>query len=107
MNNLDSGISEDTKTIIVVLLLIFAYPVGLVFMFLWMKWQTWVKVLVLTPIFLSILAFLMTIGLFIGMWKANDRVETTNTVKTVLVTPTAEQTQIKVRVYPTIRVIKK
>lgn len=40
------GMSYDTKTIIVILTLILVYPVGLVLMFVWMKWPWWVKALV-------------------------------------------------------------
>lgn len=48
--------SEDTKTLIVVLLLIFAYPIGLIMMFVWMKWPWWVKLLVALPVTLVVLA---------------------------------------------------
>jgi len=55
----DRGMSEDTKAIIVVLLLIFVYPVGVVLMYVWMKkWLWWVKLLIALPIALLPLAFL-------------------------------------------------
>jgi len=46
----ESGISYDTKTLIVVLTLIFVYPVGLLLMFLWMKWRWWIKLLIALPV---------------------------------------------------------
>lgn len=40
------GMSDDTKTLITVLLLIFVNPIGVVFMWVWMKWQSWIKILI-------------------------------------------------------------
>lgn len=40
-----NGISEDTKTLITVLLLIFVFPIGIILMWVWMKWTVWVKIL--------------------------------------------------------------
>lgn len=34
---------ETWKTVAVILLLLFFYPIGLIFMFVWMKWPMWVK----------------------------------------------------------------
>jgi len=52
-----SELTNDTKTIIVVLLLIFVYPLGVIFMWVWMKsWPTWVKVLFTLPFILAIFA---------------------------------------------------
>lgn len=49
--NISDTISSDaketrTKTILTVLLLIFITPVGLILMWVWMKWASWVKILV-------------------------------------------------------------
>ncbi|MDQ5951253.1 MAG: hypothetical protein QG639_530 [Patescibacteria group bacterium] len=44
------GVSEDTKTLITVLLLIFVFPVGLIVMFFWPNWKWWVKLLVALPV---------------------------------------------------------
>jgi hypothetical protein len=53
------GMSQDTKTIIVILLLIFAYPLGLLLMWFWMKeWPVWVKILISLPVALGVLMFL-------------------------------------------------
>jgi len=58
------GMSDDTKTLITVLLLIFAYPIGLILMFVWTKWPWWVKLLVAFPIALAIL-FIVGMGALI------------------------------------------
>lgn len=49
-----SEISADTKTIITALLLIFIYPVGLILMWFWTSWKTWLKILLSLPIILLI-----------------------------------------------------
>lgn len=41
----NQGLSEDTKTNIIVLLLIFVFPIGIILMWVWMKWPTWVKII--------------------------------------------------------------
>lgn len=46
----NEGLSEDTKAIVVVLLLIFVYPVGLILTWFWVKWKIWVKILLTTPL---------------------------------------------------------
>ena len=61
METTKEGLSYDTKTIIVILLLVFAYPIGLILMFVWMKWPVWVKLLVALPtslIFLGVFGIL-------------------------------------------------
>ncbi len=54
----NQGLSENTKTLIVILLLIFAYPVGIILMLVWMKWPWWIKLLVALPTTLVFLAIL-------------------------------------------------
>lgn len=57
-----SDMSSDAKLIIVLLLLLFFYPLGLVFMWLWMKkWPTWLKVVITLPIIIGILAAIFII----------------------------------------------
>lgn len=53
------GTSEDTKTIVTVLALLFAYPVGLIVMWVWPKWKIWLKILLTAPIFFIIIAFVL------------------------------------------------
>ena len=49
------GMSNDTKTLIVILLLIFTYWIGLIFMWIWMKtWPNWLKIVLTLPVFASI-----------------------------------------------------
>ncbi len=57
-----SGTSEDTKTIVTVLLLLFVFPLGLVLMWFWTKWPSWIKLLISVPII--ILGFLFIVGVF-------------------------------------------
>jgi len=60
--------SEDTKTIITVLLLIFLFPVGFIVMWFWPKWKTWVKLLISFPLLLILLVFigLLMAGFFVA-----------------------------------------
>jgi hypothetical protein len=62
-----SGISNDTKTIVTVLLLIFAYPVGVIVMWAWPKWVVWVKFLVSLPIVIVLFAISFAIVMFSGL----------------------------------------
>lgn len=59
-------ISYDTKTIITVLSLFSAYPLGLIFMFKWMKWPQWLKVIIFLPVivfvFVVFVMFLATLS---------------------------------------------
>ena len=56
-----SELTTDTKTIVVVLLLIFVYPIGVIFMWVWMKWwPKWVKILVTIPFVMAILGIIFT-----------------------------------------------
>lgn len=55
--------SQDTKTIVTVLLLAFAYPIGLIMMFVWTKWPVWVKTLVVLPFVIGILSFFLIGGM--------------------------------------------
>jgi len=62
----DSGVSEDTKTLVTVILLLAAYPIGVVVMYFWMRnWAKWVKSLIALPLIIGfillILAFLISI----------------------------------------------
>ncbi len=57
-----SEMSQDTKTIITILLLVFAYPVGLIMMFVWMDWKWWVKTLVLLPVISFVLIMISALS---------------------------------------------
>ncbi|MFO0703258.1 MAG: hypothetical protein U0525_00870 [Patescibacteria group bacterium] len=60
--------SEDTKTLIVVLLLIFAYPIGAIVALFWPKWPIWVKILVALPF--SLILTLIMAGVVLGILAA-------------------------------------
>lgn len=56
-------LSYETKLIIVILLLLFVYPLGVIFMWLWMReWPVWLKIVISLPIILGI------IGIFVGIF---------------------------------------
>lgn len=57
----NQGLSYDTKTIITVLCLLVFYPAGVILMFMWMKWPTWVKTLILIPVIFLIIAILSSV----------------------------------------------
>lgn len=54
----ESGTSNDTRTIVAVLFLIFVYPVGALLAIFWTKWPKWVKALAFAPM-LIITGFLV------------------------------------------------
>ena len=58
--NHQDGMSEDTKGSLVALLLVWFYPVGLIFMFIWMRrWPVWAKIIILLPLIFGILVFVL------------------------------------------------
>lgn len=59
-----SEMTTDTKTIIVVLLLIFIYPLGAIFMWIWMKWwPIWVRILLTIPFILGVLCMIFGLAM--------------------------------------------
>jgi hypothetical protein len=74
--------SEDTKTIITVLTLISIPPVGVVLMWIWNKWQTWVKVVVTgctcLPFILIFIAYMLG---FFGFIMSEVEKETADTLR--------------------------
>lgn len=73
--------SESTKTIVTILLLLFVTPIGVIVMWFWPKWKTWVKVLItllcLIPFAIIFLAIMGTVALIAvnpstQFAKAND-----------------------------------
>jgi hypothetical protein len=57
-----TGLPEDTKFILVIITLIFAYPIGLFLMFFWTKWPVWLKLLVCTPLIIIFFLLLNLLG---------------------------------------------
>jgi len=53
----------NTRSIIAILLLLFFYPIGLIFMFTMTKWPKWVKLLISVPVILVILVIILTLFL--------------------------------------------
>jgi len=51
----NSEMSYDTRLLITILLLIFVYPVGVFFMYRWMKWHGIIKGIIALPIALLII----------------------------------------------------
>lgn len=45
----------DSRLIITVLLLVFAFPIGVIFTWMWMKWPKWVKIVLTLPFIIFIL----------------------------------------------------
>lgn len=52
--------SYDMKTLVVVLLLIFLYPIGIILMYVWMKWKSWVKALITAPGCIILIIFFLS-----------------------------------------------
>lgn len=50
-----------TRTIVTVLVLLFAYPIGILLMWSWTKWPKWVKFLITLPIILAIVGIALAI----------------------------------------------
>ncbi|MBI4137477.1 hypothetical protein HY469_05450 [Candidatus Roizmanbacteria bacterium] len=52
----NDGMTEDTKSALVAVLLVWFYPIGVIFMFVWAKqWPTWAKVIILLPMIFGVL----------------------------------------------------
>lgn len=49
---------------LVILLLIFVYPVGLILMWMWTKWPTGLKIVLSLPVILVLLGFVIILGRF-------------------------------------------
>ena len=52
----------DTKLVLTLVLLFVLYPVGLIMMFKWMNWPTWLKVIISLPVLFFIL---LMVGAFL------------------------------------------
>lgn len=86
----ESELSYETRVIVVILLLLFVYPIGLICMWGWMQnWPIWLKLLISLPFFFGVLAFfavMMALGNFIGHTRWDDRYE--HMKRQLLITPT-------------------
>ncbi len=61
------GMSNDTRTIVTVLLLIFVFPVGLIVMWVWPRWPGWVKLLISVPLILAAVVVSSLLGVGVGL----------------------------------------
>lgn len=52
---------DDTRTIVTILLLFFFYPIGLIVMWFWARWKSWVKILISLPIVFLIIIFVLAV----------------------------------------------
>ena len=91
------GPSYDTQMIVTILLLVFIYPVGLIFMWAWMKsWPIWLKIIISLPLIISlftVMLILIAIGRFVRHVKYDQefqdyRMRITPYQKNVEVSPT-------------------
>lgn len=69
--------NTNTKTIVTVLALLFAYPIGLLLMWFWAKWPKWVKFLITLPLLLAIVGIILAFSVatkdpFKTLEKAQD-----------------------------------
>jgi hypothetical protein len=61
-----NGSSYDTKMIITIILLLFAYPIGLICMWAWMRtWPSWLKIVITLPLLISVF-FMMVVFYAVG-----------------------------------------
>jgi hypothetical protein len=66
-NNNSGGASEDTRTVVTVLLLLFFTPAGLILMWVWTKWKTWLKVLITALVVIPLILFFTAIAALFGL----------------------------------------
>ncbi len=57
----NQGASDDTRTIVTVLLLIFAFPVGIIVMLAWTRWPDWLKLLITIPVVIGVIAVIIAL----------------------------------------------
>lgn len=65
-NSKNQGASEDTRTIVTVLLLIFFPLVGLVLMWAWTNWKKWVKWLITAIFIFWTVLTIVLVGIFVA-----------------------------------------
>lgn len=92
-----SGMSESTKTMITVLLLVFAFPIGIIFMWIWMRnWPTWAKVAITLPFAIAVILIVISGIIVFGIKPAGQfpKVNNANTSQTSLIRPSDSQVPI-------------
>jgi len=59
------GASNDTRTIVTVLCLLFLFPIGLILMWFWSEWKLWIKLLItILPVALILFAIISVFTIF-------------------------------------------
>lgn len=61
-SNASQETNSESKTIIVVILLVFAYPIGVIFVWIWKMWPTWVRWVISIPALILIISIIIIIG---------------------------------------------
>ncbi len=77
------GMSNDTKSIIAVLALLLAYPIGVIVMWFLTKWPKWVKLLVTAPLILIplIAVFIVAVVVITNPQKKFEKAQRAQCVK--------------------------
>ena len=60
LNQAPTG-DKDNRSLITILLLLFVYPVGILVMWVWAHWKTWIKIVVTLPIVIGVILFVASI----------------------------------------------
>lgn len=70
----EEGMSSDTRSIIAVLALLFAYPIGVIVMWFMTKWPKWVKFLITAPLIIIPFIAIGLVALVVAI-NPHDRIE--------------------------------
>ena len=70
----EQQMSQDTKSIIAVLSLLLAYPIGVIVMWLLTRWPRWVKLLIAAPLLILPLLAVFAVAALI-MINPKDKIE--------------------------------
>lgn len=81
MAKTNQGTPGYTKTMVTVLVLGFAFPVGIILMWFWTKWPLWVKILISVLLIIPILLLIESVALIGGINPARQFAEADNTVR--------------------------
>ncbi|PIR79737.1 MAG: hypothetical protein COU25_03810 [Candidatus Levybacteria bacterium CG10_big_fil_rev_8_21_14_0_10_35_13] len=58
----------ESRSIVAILLLVFMYPAGLIFMWFFTKWRRWLKLLLSTPIIIAIIGIIIILTSATGLY---------------------------------------
>ncbi len=68
-------LSYDTKTLVVVITLIFVYPIGILLMYLWMKWNGWLKFIITLPFYLILFGIILILSIGFSVKSKSSSIE--------------------------------